>query len=298
MNISNLQAFIETVQTSSISKAAVNLHLTQPAVSLQIRNLEASLGYQILIRSNRGVQLTEQGKVFFTYAQSFLTLWDNLQRDLKAMETGEYVALQIGTCPAIGQYALPCTLYMFKQKFPQIQVSVQNLTTEAVISELREHTLQVGFVEGMIQSPDLSSHAVLTSELILAAAPTIPIQEVALTEISNLPLVLTTKNCDVRRSLKKILASRGIDELILKPFLELDSLESVKSAVLSGHGLSFLPYMAIKKELFSGELKQVTIKDGRLDITFSMIWRKDNEQSVYCQKLIDFINMEGGKSFC
>lgn len=298
MNISNLQAFIETVRTSSISKAAVNLHLTQPAVSLQIQNLEASLGYQILIRSNRGVQLTEQGKVFFTYAQSFLTLWDNLQRDLKAMETGEYVALQIGTCPAIGQYALPCTLYMFKQKYPQIQVSVQNLTTEAVISELREHTLQVGFVEGMIKSPDLSSHAVLTSELILAAAPTIPIQEVALTEISNLPLVLTSKNCDVRRSLKKILAARGIDELILKPFLELDSLESVKSAVLSGHGLSFLPYMAIKKELFSGELKQVTIKDGRLDITFSMIWRKDNEQSVYCKKFIDFINMEGGKSFC
>jgi LysR family transcriptional regulator, transcriptional activator of the cysJI operon len=298
MNISNLQAFIEAVQTSSISKAADNLHLTQPAVSQQIQNLEASLGYQMLTRSNRGVQLTEYGKVFYAYAQSFLTLWDNLQLDLKTIETGKYVALQVGTCPAIGQYALPCTLYMFKQKFPQIQIYVQSLTTEAVIGELREHTIQVGFVEGIIKLPDLSSLVVLNSELILVAASTVPTQEVILAELSNLPLVLTSKNSDVRHSLKRNLACSQIDDSILKPFLELDSLESVKSAVISGHGLSFLPYMAIKKELYSGELKRIPIKDAGLEMTFSLVWRKDEDLSGYCKEFIDFINTEGGKSFC
>ncbi len=298
MNIVNLKAFIETVQASSISKAADTLHLTQPAVSMQLQNLETSLGCQLLIRSNRGVQLTEQGKLFYSYAQSFLTLWDNLQRDLKTISADEHAALQVGTCPAIGQYALPCALYLFKQQFPQIRVSVQSLTSDLIVTELRDHTLQVGFLEGIPKQPDFATHQVLTSELILAAAPDRAVPAARLIDLPNLPLVLTPETCDIRRSLQKGLAAHNLDVTKIKPFLELDGLESVKSAVISGHGLSFLPYLAIKKELFSGELKAVPLLDATLAISFSMVWRKDTDPSGQAREFIQFIKTGGGKSFC
>ncbi len=298
MNIDHLKAFVETVQLSSISKAADRLHLTQPAVSLQIQSLESSIGYQLLTRSNRGVQLTEYGKVFYSYAQSFLSLWDNLQHDLKNIQAGNTAPLQVGTCPAIGQYALPCAIYLFKQKFPQIRISVQSMTSEAILNEIRDHTLQIGFLEGTPAVSDLYVHVVLQSELMLVGKPNNHLQTITLGDLTSLPLVLTPDTCDVRRSLKKNLAQYKMDDQKLQPFLELDGLESVKSAILSGHGLSFFPYLAIKKELFSGELQPVEIKDAKLEITFSMVWRKDETLSEQGNKFVDFIKTEGGQSFC
>ncbi len=298
MNIDHLKAFVETVQLSSISKAADRLHLTQPAVSLQLQSLESAIGYQLLVRSNRGVQLTEFGKVFYSYAQSFLTLWDNLQHDLKNIQDGKTGTLQVGTCPAIGQYALPCAIYLFKQKFPQIRLSVQSMASDTIVNEVRDHTLQIGFLEGAPTIPDLAFHVVLQSDLLLVGAPANAVQTVALGDLPTLPLILTQENCDVRRSLKQNLTRYGMDENKLQPFLELDGLESVKSAVLSGHGLSFFPYLAIKKELFSGELKPVEIKDAKLEITFSMVWRKDESLSEQGELFVNFIKTEGGQSFC
>jgi DNA-binding transcriptional LysR family regulator len=298
MNIANLKAFIETVQASSISKAADNLHLTQPAVSMQIQSLENSIGFQLLNRSNRGVQLTEYGKVFYSYAQSFLTLWDNLQHDLKTMKDGDVIPLQVGTCQAIGQYALPCALYLFKQKFPQIKVSVQSLASTEVINELRDRTLQVGFVEGIPQYPELQSSVVLTSELVLVSSPEKADTVLSLAELSKLALILPPGPSEIRRSLKRNLAAYGFEETSWQPFLELDGLEGIKSAVISGHGYSFLPYFAIKKELFSGELKRVPLSNATLEITFAMVWRKVEKKTEFCRDFINYIIAEGSKSFC
>lgn len=293
MNIANLKAFIETVQLSSISKAADSLHLTQPAVSLQIQNLENSIGYQLLTRSNRGVQLTEYGKVFYSYAQSFITLWDNLEHDLKTIAE-DNITLQVGTCPSIGQFALPCALYLFKQKYPHIRASVQTLSSSEVIAEIRDHSLQIGFIEGVPKQPDIHHDGVFTSELILVASPDHDTNPIHLTALNNLPLILPPETSDVRRALKK----QPVLPDTLKPFLELDALEGVKSAVISGHGYSILPYFTIKKELYSGELKKVDIRDVSLEITFSMVWRKDGDLPEFGKQFIDFIKTEGVKSFC
>ncbi|HCT36986.1 MAG TPA: LysR family transcriptional regulator, partial [Firmicutes bacterium] len=97
MNIEWLQTFVETVRTSSITKAATNLHLTQPAVSMQLQNLERTLDSELLIRSNKGVQMTDAGRVLFSYAQSFITLADNLRQDLDNLKNDTREVLSIGT---------------------------------------------------------------------------------------------------------------------------------------------------------------------------------------------------------
>lgn len=298
MNISYLKAFTETVQASSISKAAEVLHLTQPAVSLQIQNLENSLGYKLFFRSNRGVHLTDYGKVFYSYAQSFLTLWENLQHDLESTKDSEHPTLSIGTCPVIGQYALPCALYLFKQKYPQIRVSVQSMASGDVLNGIRKHTLQIGFVEGKPDHSDLFSLNILETDLILVGIPQTNIAQINLSDLHSLPLILSPEGCDLRQALQACLHLQGVDIKSITPFLELDGVESLKSTVRSGHGYSFLPYFTIKKELFSGELKQIKVEGGKMRISFSMIWRKEDNLTIAGNEFIKFIKSEGTRGFC
>ena len=297
MNINQMKAFIESVQAASISKAATQLHLTQPAVSQQIQSLENSLGYQLLIRSNKGVQLTEYGKVFYSYAQSFITLWGNLQNDLANVENNN-ATLQIGTCPAIGQYALPCALYLFKQKYPYNSVSVQSFSSEQILYHLKEHSFQIGFILDGYNPQDLTSYQVLKNPLILVASPQMDLSIIELKELHTIPLILGPENSDLQKSLRLSLSQYGFDLTPLKPLLELDGLESIKSTVRAGHGCSFLPYFSIKKELYSKELKEIKIKGVNLETSFSMVWRKEENLTEAARSFIDFIKNEGVKGFC
>lgn len=297
MNIFQMKAFIEIAQAASISKAAQQLHLTQSAVSQQLQSLENHLGYQLLQRSNKGVKLTEYGNIFYSYAQSFVTLWDNLQNDLAAVE-GNYSFLQIGTCAAIGQYALPCALYLFKQKYPYLSVSVQSFPSAEIALRLREHSIQIGFVQDGFDQKDLNSYPVLKSQFILVAPPTIEVDRIDLTDLARVPLILPPEGSDLKKALNLSFSQYGFDLNLLPPFLELDSIESIKSTVRAGHGSSFLPYFTVKKELFSQELKEVSLEGVNLETSFLMVWRKESTPTESERDFITFIKKEGVKAFC
>ena len=114
MNLEYLQSFYVTVKSNSISKAAENLHLTQPGLSMQLKNLEKELGVTLLNRSNKGVEMTEEGKVVFDYAHTILDIKGNIERDLKSLHE-TVPTLIIGSCKSVGEYALPCSIYTFKK---------------------------------------------------------------------------------------------------------------------------------------------------------------------------------------
>lgn len=298
LNIDWLKAFAETVRCESITKAAQNLHLTQPALSQQLRNLERELGHEILIRSNRGVDLTEAGKVLYSYAQSFIVLKDNLCHDLAVLENRMNEELSIGTCIPVGQYALPCALYLFKQKYPQVGVRVQNMLTEEVVERLRDHSIAVGFVQGGVDAPDLANYVMISTELVIIAAPGWTAVPSTVKELMASPLILTSQSCDIRRSLVRGLERHGIQGNSLNPMLEMDGLEAVKSAVLSGHGLAVVPYFAVKKELFTGALRRIEIPGLKFECSFSVTWRRSESPSAALAFFVDFLKEKGNEVFC
>lgn len=298
MNIDWLQAFTETVRCESITKAAQNLHLTQPALSQQLRNLERELGHEILVRSNRGVELTEAGKVLHSYAQSFITLMENLRHDLAVLDSRPEEELSIGTCVPVGQYALPCALYLFKQKYPQVGVRVQNMLTEEVVERLRDHSIAVGFVQGGVDTPDLASHVMIATELVIIAAPGWAAVPSTVRDLMASPLILTSQSCDIRRSLIRGLEHHGVHGADLHPMLEMDGLEAVKSAVSSGHGLGVVPYFAVKKELFTGALRRIEIPGLKLECSYSVTWRRSESPSAALSFFVDFLREKGNEVFC
>ena len=297
MNIFQMKAFIETAQAASISKAAHHLHLTQPAVSQQLQSLEKYLGHQLLLRSNKGVKLTESGNIFYSYAQSFITLWENLQNDLATVEEN-HTSLRIGTCAAIGQYALPCALYLFKQKKPQLSVSVQSFPSLQILGQLREHSIQIGFIQNVCDLKDFNYSPVLKSRFILAAPPSTTVTSLDLTDLHTIPLICSSDDSDLKKALRLSLLEYGFELNLLTPLLELDGIESIKSTVRAGHGYSFLPYFTIKKDLFTKELKEIELKGVDLATSFSMVWKKEKGSTEVEQNFINFIKTEGVRAFC
>lgn len=291
MNIEWLRTFVETVQTSSITKAATNLHLTQPAVSMQLQNLERTLNSELLIRSNKGVQMTDAGRVLFSYAQSFITLAGNLKQDLENLHNAAREVLSIGTCSPIGQYALPCALYMFKQKYPQVGVRVQNMTTAEVVERLRDHSIDLGFVEGEISKPGLYEKIILQSDLVAIAPPDGggDTQSTDANDLSVTPLILATDHCAI---------GSLTDLSVTQPAIEMDGLEAVKSAVASGHGFSVVPYFTVKKELYSGMLKKAEVAGLDQQCTYSAVWRQEETSSPALDYFIHFLRENGHEVFC
>jgi len=291
VNIEWLRTFVETVQTSSITKAATNLHLTQPAVSMQLQNLERTLNSELLIRSNKGVQMTDAGRVLFSYAQSFITLAGNLKQDLENLHNDTREVLSIGTCSPIGQYALPCALYMFKQKYPQVGVRVQNMTTAEVVERLRDHSIDLGFVEGEIGKPGLYEKIILQSDLVAITPPdgSGGAKAADVNGLPTTPLILATDHCAI---------GSLTDLSVTQPAIEMDGLEAVKSAVASGHGFSVVPYFTVKKELYSGMLKKAEVAGLDKQCTYSAVWRQEETDSPALDYFIHFLRENGHEVFC
>lgn len=169
MNLQYLNSFYVTVQLNSISKAAKKLHLTQPGLSMQIQSLENELGSTFLIRSNRGVELTEAGEILFEYANTILSMQNNIERDLKNLKSDKK-ELSIGSCKAIGEYALPCSIYIYKHDFKNVSINLKINNTEDVISELLDHTINIGIIHGDIKIDNIKTDKITTDRLLLVTS--------------------------------------------------------------------------------------------------------------------------------
>ena len=122
-----MQSFYTTVKCNSISKAAKELHLTQPGLSMQLQNFENEIGEKLLIRSNKGVSLTEEGQVVFEFAESMLSLQHNLDKKLKSLKEKKS-RLFLSACSSLGEQILPCSIYTFKEIYFNINVSYDFLS--------------------------------------------------------------------------------------------------------------------------------------------------------------------------
>lgn len=296
MNLQYLNAFYVTVQANSISKAAKLLHLTQPGLSMQIQSLENDLKAQLLIRSNKGVKLTEEGQIVFDYASKILSLQGNIERDLLHMKHGQ-LPLLIGSCKSIGEYALPCSVYIFKQANPDLDVSLQVFNSKEVVDQLLDNSISLGFIHEQPTHEDLVTLPITTEPLPLVASEITDDMTLTLDELAHQPLILREEHSGTRMAVVKALKSHQLQSMDLNVIFELNSIEAIKSSVLSGKGMAFIPEISIRRELRDGTLKRVNIKDLSISTTFYIAYRKGHQLTQSEQEFIDLVTSTD-KGFC
>lgn len=298
MHIECFKSFYEVALYRSISKVAYSSHISQSALSQQIQKLEDSLGCKLLDRSNKGVELTEEGRIVEKYAKSILKTYDNMIEELKNKNSGNNT-IKISSNTTIGNYALPCTLYKIKNKYPknnyELSVNFSLGVEQDIINELSD----VGFIYGEPIEKSLSYAKVGQDRLVLAASSDFNIKsELVLEELKKYPIILLNDKIKTRQSINKYLKKLGYDINDFNVLFNLDSNESIKASIIKGYGLSFLPYISIKSELYTGTLKEIKVTDFEMDYEIYMIYKENKYEYEPVKSFIQYIKKLGEKSFC
>lgn len=290
MNIDNLRMFIQIVSLGSISKAAGQMHISQSALSQQVKALENLLNCSLLERSNKGVRPTPAGEIVYKYALQITSTYDKMLKDINLLD-GETRTLNILATSVVCSYALPCTLYHIKKNYPTFVLEMTALPSYLVEEQLLAGRGDIGFTVGPPQLSGLEGKKVISDRIHLVAAKDGPIpNHITTDELMSFPLLMLPKNHRSRTLLEDYLTQMGIDVSNLKILYNLDSIESLKLSAINGYGLAFLPYMTIKKELYNKQLRIIHLEKFELEHEFYAIRPKQTSKvSSELSELISYI---------
>ena len=296
MNLEYLQSFYTTVKYNSISKAAQILHLTQPGLSGQLKSLENELGVSLLNRSNKGVELTEEGKVVFNYADTLLSIQGNIKRDLINLHK-DRPKLMIGTCKSVGEYALPCSIFTFKHLHKEVDIQMEAVNSSEVIQKLQEHDINIGIIQADPKIDDIITQHIISDELLLVGNSDFSPKKISINELMKLPLIFREQNSGTRYVIEKSLDEIGINISDLNVIYDLNSPEAIKSSIISGKGFSFLPRLVVAQELKKQSIHAVKVDGLKILFGYYVASRKKYTFTDYEQLFVDFI-ISNKRGFC
>jgi DNA-binding transcriptional LysR family regulator len=261
MNRNHLALFHAVAQAGGISRGAGRLHISQPAVSKQIKELEDALGVRLLERLPRGTRLTDGGKLLAQYAQRMAVVEEETARAIEEFRGLKRGRLSVGASTTIGAYLLPQVFGEFHRQHPGIELQLEIANTETIQNQLMEGSIEVGLTEGLMEAEHLDSEVFHEDELVAIAPrghPLLKQKRVTARELCRQPFILREAGSGTRAVVQRALDKRG---LTVKPVLSLASPEAIKRAVIAGVGVAIVSRLAISCELQIGSLAVIPIKD-------------------------------------
>src|ERR1043165_2100248 len=195
MELRHLRYFVAVAETENVSRAATKLHISQPALSRQIRDLEEELGFLLLERNAKSVRLTQAGRAFLIEARAIMQRVDEGVKAAKAVAIGTKGELHVGYAPSLTARILPPTLRAFQAELPHVRVKLHDLSTDEMLAGLRKGTLQMALMvkPAAAMLRDLRFTDLTTDTLCLAVAPKHPLarkRTITVAEIAREPLVV------------------------------------------------------------------------------------------------------------
>lgn len=263
LNVHQLHIFYTVAERGSFSAAAQTLHMTQPAVTMQVQALEERFGTKLFNRTTKKLELTEAGHHLLPQARKAVELMRDTDVMMARFTADLKGRLQFAASLTIGEYVLPRLLGSFVRRFPEVSVNMKVMNTTEIIDAIANQGLDFGLIEAPCEVTGFHTEAVMDDELILVAPKDHPLasrDEVELEQVLLQPMVLREKGSGTRQIMEDELSRHGVQEGQLKVVSEFGSTGAVKSAVEAGLGLSVLSVWTIKHEVSLGLLKPVRIK--------------------------------------
>ena len=269
----------------SFKNAAQSLFLTQPAVSLQIQNLEKQLKTNLFDRTKKQIELTEAVTLLLRYSNRILALCEESSRvldDLSELQSGKLV---IGASQTTGTYLMPKIIGLFQQKYPNINVQLNVDSTRKVAWHLMNRQVDIGIVGGKIPKElrkILEITPYVEDELALIVPPSHPyvkLECIKKEDLYDLKFISLNSYSTIRTVVDDTLSKNGIDVTRLKVEMELNSIEAIKNAVQSSLGAAFVSVSAITKELELNLLNCVRIEDVKINRKLCIILNPNRYKS-------------------
>lgn len=261
MNYEALQAFVAVAECQNFTRAAQQLYISQPSVSLHIKNLESTLQTTLFTRSSKVVKITPTGKILYARAKQILTLYEQAQAEIAAHHQQIKGHLTIGATFTIGENILPVLLAKLQKTHPQIQLQAIIGNTEEIITKTKSFAVDIGLIEGQMTGHELLATPFMTDELIIVAPPQHELAQkghIALNELTRQIWVMREEGSGTQQYLQQFLRT---NTLAPASIIQVSSNQGVKESVIAGIGLSLLSRSTVKRELAMGFLCEISIDE-------------------------------------
>ncbi|GAB4340530.1 MAG: LysR family transcriptional regulator [Cyanophyceae cyanobacterium] len=261
----------------SFKRAADSLYVSQPAVSLQVQNLERQLDVPLFDRGGRRAQLTEAGHMLLNYGDKILTLCQETCRAIKDLQNLQGGTLIVGASQTTGTYLLPRMIGRFRETYPEVGVQLHVHSTRRTSWSVANGQIDLAIIGGEVPSELQDSlHVVPYARdelaLILPMGHELARAEaIHRDDLYGLQFIALDSQSTIRKVIDNVLTQCGIDTRRLRIEMELNSIEAIKNAVQSGLGAAFVSIAAIEKELQIGSLHQARIEEVRVERILKVI---------------------------
>jgi len=289
-----MEIFLEVAHIGHLTKVAERMGLSQSAVSMSIKELESIIGYKLFDRINKKLVLNEKGRAFAEAISPLVSKLNDIEEEFKNDENnGE---LLIGVSITIADYLIPPIICQYMNSFPHVKVNLKVGNTRKIVEMIENGQVDLGFVEGNVDSTTIKQEVVGLDELIIVTGDkslAMAQDEYYIDSLLGKQWILREEGSGTR---EVFLTHLGDFASQLNLFLELGHPESIKNMLIqSGKCLSCLPRISVMKELERGDLYEVKIKNLKFERQFILVYHKDKYKTSLLSKFIYFTRMQLGK---
>jgi DNA-binding transcriptional LysR family regulator len=289
-----LKIFHTVARLLNFTKAAEELHMTQPAVTFQIRQLEEQFNTRLFDRTHNKVTLTDVGNNVFHYADRILKMYDDMTRSITDMTGDVSGGVALGASTTIAEYMLPLLIGEFKVKHPDVRISLKESNTEDIVAMVENNVIDLGIVEGYVNNKNLVVDECKKDQLVVIVPNNHPLaneNEIHVKELVAHPFISREHGSGTQEVITKYIEDHGEHEPLDIRF-ELSSPEAIKGAVEAGMGISIVSRAIILKELKLKTLTAINLSP-KLERPFSFVRQRYKFRSRAADELLSF-----AREFC
>ncbi len=301
MNINLFKTYVRVVETQNLSRTAEEFGLSQPAVTKQIQALEDIYGILLLERSGRKLKPTEAGETLYEHAREVLKVMDRTAKAMEEMSDSRKGSLCLGASTIPGQYILPYIIKNFKDRMPNIAISMDIADTDKIVNLVAEREIDVGIVGGWVNNRKIEGYSWLEDDLVLIVPDNhrLAVEEnsgkgVKVTDLLHDRWIFREKGSGTRKAAEELLLSNGVRNDALNIYLEAGSTEAVLAAVEAGMGIAIISSWAVKRLEGQRRIKDIKIDDAAAKRYFYVIYPKQKSRRKSVEAFLDYLQQLDG----
>lgn len=295
MNIDHLRSFHRVAMAGSFTKAARELFLTQPAVSMHVQALEADLGVALFDRTRRQIRLTGEGETLFAYTSKLFGLFDELREVFHGLSGLQAGRLALGATMAMGAYNLTGRIARFNKRYPRIEFDLQIANSRRVAEMVDSGEVELGFAPQSEGGAHLTQLFLHREKMVVVTAPDSPLAGKGLLTAQDLiavPFVMREKGTRMRTRFSGWFSEKtglpGPGHVVT-----LSNLEATKRLVASGYGAAALPAITVEQELAAGTLAALTVAGLDLCIDYYLLFNPGRRLSKAATAFLSLLRQDG-----
>lgn len=287
MEVRDLQVFISVARHLNYTRAGEEVHLSQPSVSVRIKQLETELGVKLFEQLGKKIALTDAGLLLMPYAQRVITAVQDAEHAIQDLQGLQQGSLRIGASTTPGMYIIPKTIARFKERYPKIDIHLGIKDTREIEGGVLRNEFDFGFVGGHLVGDEIDVLPWLVDELVLIVPPAHNLarkKTVNKADLEKEQLVLRESGSATRATVINHLQKWRLQ---LQTVMEMENPESLKKAVQSGLGIAFISKFAVESELKAKTLVTPRIPGFKINRDLKIVKRKDKHLSRAARTFID-----------